>query len=86
MSKAMTNAIKLSKIVVNGRERVVGFTGNLILGLAFDIMLPADDCLVRDCSPDIVESPAARDDTLVLPFMTSNERGYLRVCSVEQLR
>ncbi len=82
----MTNAIKLSKIVVNGRERMVGFTGNLILGFAFDIMLPADDSLMRDCSAHIVESPAARHDTLVFPFVKSNERGNLRVWSVEQLR
>ena len=68
----MTNAIKLSKIVVNGRERVVGFTGNLILGLAFNIMLPADDSLVRNCSADIVESPAAWHDTLGFAFVKSN--------------
>ena len=68
----MTNAIKLSKIVVNGPESMVCFAGNLILGFAFDIMLPADDCLVRDCSADIVESPATRHDTLVFPFMKSN--------------
>ena len=68
----MTNAIKLSKIVVNGPERVVGVTGNLILGFAFDIMLPADDDLVRDRCADIVEGPAARHDALVLPFVKSN--------------
>ena len=68
----MTNAIKLSKIVVNGPKRVVGFTGNLILGFAFDIMHPADDALVRDRSANIVESPTARHDALVFPFVKSN--------------
>ncbi len=72
LRKAMTNAIKLSKIVVNGPKRVVGFTGNLILGFAFDIMHPADDALVRDCSADIVESPTTWHDTLVFPFVKSN--------------
>ena len=46
MSKAVTNAIKLPKIVVNGPERVESFAGNLILRFSFDITLPADDALV----------------------------------------
>ena len=71
--KAMTDTIEFAEIVINRFERVMSFTGNLILRFAFGISLPADDAFVRQAGPDIMQSCPARDDLLLLALVCSDD-------------
>ena len=84
LESAVSNAIVLPEIAVNGVESVVGLPCDKVWIFAFGIAFPADDPFVGETGANIMQGGSAGDDGLGGAFMFGEDFGDGGVAGVEK--
>ena len=83
---AVPHAIELSQVTIHRLDAVVGLARHLLACLALAIPLPADQPLVRQPRPYIVQRRPPRYQTVAAPIVVGQHPGHLRVVAAQQHR
>src|SRR5262245_2087000 len=84
LEAAMPDPIVLTQITVNGLQAVVGLAGDDVGFLPFGITLPANDSLMSQSCPHVMERGSARDDGLGVSLVPGQQDRDLTVAGLEQ--